>query len=718
MVFQHFSFAPQVTGQPQKGLGTFSGVFLPSFLQMVGVILYMRLSWLVGHTGIIPMTLIITLSSTLLFITALSTTSIVTNMKVGSGGAYYIISRSLGIEFGSAVGILLCLSQMTSIALCVSGFSISLFSLFPTLSLSWIEIVTIITVGICASYSRQWAVRVQWGIFFSLILSLLSLFLGSHDYLPEPLPMQDGLGHSLPFWQAFALFFPATTGIEAGMAMSGDLKTPSRSLAIGSVSAVFVAYVMYISVAWFMHWHATPQELMGNAMLARHLAYFGSIIIVGIWGATLSSALGGMLGAPRTIRAVAQDRALPTFLRWSYGQHNEPLAATLVVFCLATVITLYSSIDQIIPLLTMICLSSYGLLNFIAFFESLIQNPSWRPLFATPWWLSLIGTLGCLCAMLMINPGATLVVGVLLAALCLWTTQRKVDGNWDDMRYALFSFFALASTYRASRMPQTARTWRPHLLVFDTNAEHPSIPLSLTKGLTHNRGFSTYTLLGGVDQTATTKKLLEEHKIHSFIHTAPDASLQSMLSIMSHYGLGPFRPNLFLASTNLFASSNTTTQWLTNALSLQRNALLYAPGTQEATFDKVWLWWSEDSHNTPLALALYYVMQTGTPWSTTQLTFAAQVANEHQRTQVLQSFDFYRTLTRLKHVEQAVFVDQQSHAEAICSYTPAQTLVLIPLPATPDSATIEKILRETEGPYARLFVATGEKINFEKIFQE
>ncbi|MCP5489868.1 MAG: hypothetical protein H7A42_01975 [Chlamydiales bacterium] len=122
---------PEATQVKDGGLENFSGVYLPSVLQMLGVILFMRLGWITGLVGPWKMSLIILMSSTILFVTSLSLTSIVTNMRVRNGGSYYIISRSLGMEFGSAIGILLSVAQLTTIAVCVSGFAISLQEILP-----------------------------------------------------------------------------------------------------------------------------------------------------------------------------------------------------------------------------------------------------------------------------------------------------------------------------------------------------------------------------------------------------------------------------------------------------------------------------------------------------------------------------------------------------------------------------------------------------------
>lgn len=157
-----------------EGLGTFSGVYLPSVLQMLGVILFMRLGWITGHVGLPKMTFIILMASSILFLTGLSMTSIVTNMKVGSGGSYYIISRSLGMSFGSAIGILLTIAQLTTVAVCVSGFAISLQEILPHFSLTFLELCTLGGLALVATLPVDFALKTQGAIFCIVITSMCS----------------------------------------------------------------------------------------------------------------------------------------------------------------------------------------------------------------------------------------------------------------------------------------------------------------------------------------------------------------------------------------------------------------------------------------------------------------------------------------------------------------------------------------------------------------
>ena len=219
--------------EKKHGYGTFFGVFVPTILMVFGVIIFLRLGWIVGQAGILTAFIIISFSSLIALLTTLSMSSISTNLEVGRGGVYYIISRSLGIEVGAAIGLPLYFKQCLSIAFCVIGFSESLHDLIPALSITSIGIGTLAVLTLLAYFSLSGALYVQLFIFITLIASFISLFMGGQEMLPadfSPIASAPHNFQSLGFWALFAIFFPAMTGIESSVSLSGDLKDPGKSL--------------------------------------------------------------------------------------------------------------------------------------------------------------------------------------------------------------------------------------------------------------------------------------------------------------------------------------------------------------------------------------------------------------------------------------------------------------------------------------------------------
>lgn len=277
--------------------------------------MYLRFGWVVGNVGLFGTFIIVTLSNLITFLTALSVCAIATDRVVRAGGAYYMISRSLGIETGGAVGIPLYFAQALSVALYTLGFAESVVQIFPSLEAYEVYIALAVTigVGILALTSAQIAIKAQYFIMAAIALSLISFFLG---HPVEQTHVELWRTTDVSFWQVFAVFFPAVTGIMAGVNMSGDLKDPTKALPIGTLAAVGTGYVIYMVIPLFLGLRADAQTLVDEPFIMARMSFWGGAIALGVWGATLSSAIGSILGAPRVLQALARDGILPNQLNF------------------------------------------------------------------------------------------------------------------------------------------------------------------------------------------------------------------------------------------------------------------------------------------------------------------------------------------------------------------------------------------------------------------
>jgi amino acid transporter len=532
--------------------GTFMGVYVPSILMLFGVIIFLRLGWIVGSAGIYPAMFIITLGALITLITTLSLSSAATNIQVGKGGAYYMISRALGIEIGSAIGIPLFLKQSISVSFCIVGFAESFHDLFPQLSMQTIGIATLGVLTILTYISTQFVLKIQILIFGTIIVSLISLFAGG-ELAAEPASLSQPAS-SASLWVIFAMFFPAMTGLESSVSLSGDLKNPSRSLPLGTITAVLTSYVIYMIIPHFL-WRTTPQHLLvQDPLIIQHIARFESLIILGIWGATLSSAIGGLLGAPRTLQALSEDQILPSFLGKEFGAHREPWIATGVTVILAFIGIWFGSVNVIAPLLTMICLIAYATLNLATGLEDLMANPSWRPKFSIHWSVSFIGAGLCLLAMLMINAGAAILAVFGVIGIYMILKQQKVHASWEDIRYGILMFCSRIVLYRLAWQHPSSRSWRPNFLVFTGKPSEVSNDLlNFATAVTQSKGFLTLSTIlpkdGGPKEKIQElqdkiKVMLKEHRIEALISLSESSSIPTgMKRVIHHYGLGPLTPN-------------------------------------------------------------------------------------------------------------------------------------------------------------------------------
>jgi amino acid transporter len=623
--------------------GTFLGVFVPCILMLFGVIIFLRLGWIVGQAGLATTLIIITLAALIALITSLSMAAISTNIAVGQGGVYYMLSRSLGIEAGSAVGLPLFLKQSLTIAFCVIGFAESLHDLVPAWGITNISISTLGVLAVLAFTSVSGALKVQLGIFIAIIASLISFFTGgevapmhSETFTPTPL-------NSMGFWTVFAIFFPAMTGVESSVSLSGDLKNPSRSLPIGTISGILVAYLIYISISIFLVSHVSLERLAQDPLIMQDMASVPALIIVGIWGATLSSALGGLLGAPRTLQAIANDGIVPRIFGKTFGSTNEPRIATLVTCGIALVGICLGSVNVIAPLLTMICLICYAVLNLSAGIETLMANPSWRPRFRVHWSISLTGAVLCLIAMLMIDPGYAMLAMLLVALLYFFVNKRQFKASWADIRQGMLLYFSRLAIYQLAYSASSFKSWRPHFLVFTKSPEeHSTSLLKFSEAISQNRGFLTMAWFVPKGELVAKHQEVSQSMAHRFRKKNINALVQikeankitsGMNQMIEHYGLGPLTPNTIVfggvkqerESTDFVRVLQTAYEKLFNIVIMNDdNRVLETKKGSE-----IHVWWDDlHPYNADLMLILAYMLQRNPAWKRSSICIKATVENE------------------------------------------------------------------------------------------
>jgi solute carrier family 12 sodium/potassium/chloride transporter 2 len=448
----------------QRTLGTFEGVFTPTILTIIGVILYLRLGWVVGTVGLGAAILIILLSHVATVTTGLALSSMTTNVRIGAGGFYSLISRSLGLEAGAAIGLPLYFSQAFSVALYIIGFTEAWRNIFPAHDVQLVASVTLLLLAILSFIGVKAAMKVQYVIMAAIALSLLSAFLGKGQGSEHIIFWQQSTDVS--FWKVFAIFFPAVTGIAAGAAMSGDLKDPKRNLPLGILSAIGIGLVVYLVIAVWYALMARPDQLTSNYTIMIDIAFWRWPVIAGIMGATLSSALGSVVGAPRVLMALAQDRLVP-FPRVLAAKSaaGEPRTALLVTVLLVEASLLLGNLDSIAALLTMFFLITYGTINTAVFIEKVTGIPSFRPSFDIPLIIPLVGGLWCVIIMFLINPVFAAAAIVVIFIIYGIQVKRDLRAPWGDIRSALFDSIAAWAVKTSARMPRHAKSWKPDIMI-------------------------------------------------------------------------------------------------------------------------------------------------------------------------------------------------------------------------------------------------------------
>lgn len=488
------------------GFGT-APVFLASISTILGAVMFLRFGYAVGHTGLLGALLIILLGHAVTVPTALAIAEIATNRRVEGGGEYFIISRSFGSTIGGAIGISLFLSQAISIGFYMIAFA----EAFKPLA-GWFEATsgvafdprmvslpaTVVLVGVVLHKGADLGVKALWVVASILALSLVMFFLGTgpESIRPASVSVFSDLQGSDSFMLVFAIVFPAFTGMTAGVGLSGDLAEPRKSIPLGIMSATAVGMVVYVLVVVKLAVSADAQALSGDYMIMSRIAVWGPIIPIGLACATVSSAIGSILVAPRTLQALGADEIVPqsrmnAFVSAGVGEANEPRNATLVTSVIAIVVVLFGSVDLVARIVSMFFMVTYGALCAISFLEHFAARPSYRPSFRSKWYLSLMGAVMCLVLMLQMD---------LLFAVCaiafmggLYAVIRRSRKGADDLAQIFQGVMTQATRYlqiRLQKMPPD--DWRPSVIMISPRTFDRSAPLQLLEWLCNRYGFGTY----------------------------------------------------------------------------------------------------------------------------------------------------------------------------------------------------------------------------------
>ena len=458
-----------------KKFGTLQGVFIPTSLTILGVIMYLREGWVVGNAGLVGAILIILLASGITFLTSLSMSSITTNIRIKAGGAFSIISQSLGLEAGGAIGIPLYLAQAFAVAMYIFGFREGWIWIFPTHSALIVDLLTFAFVFGVAYISADFAFKLQYIIFAVIIGSLISIAMA---LINQPINTDFQLFGSYPgapesnfsgtnFWLVFAVYFPAVTGIMAGANMSGDLENPRVSIPNGTLSAMVMCTIVYVGLAILLALIASPEELTSNYNILIEKSFWPPIVLAGLLGATLSSAISSIVGAPRIMYALADNKILvQNDLIAKIDQKGEPKIALYITSILVLLALLLRDLNAIAPLLTMFFLITYAMINFVVLVEQGLSQVSFRPTFKVPIFVPLLGAAGCLFAMFIINATVSFIsVGLVLGAYII-LMQKKFTTVQGDARSGLFNAVAEWSAKMVNRLPEAKeRSWQPNTIV-------------------------------------------------------------------------------------------------------------------------------------------------------------------------------------------------------------------------------------------------------------
>ncbi|MEZ4700526.1 MAG: hypothetical protein R2834_09365 [Rhodothermales bacterium] len=617
-----------------KKFGTFGGVFTPSILTILGVIMYLRLPSIVGQAGLWTTVGIILVAHLISVATGLSVASIATDKKVQAGGTYYMLSRSLGLPIGGTLGLALFVGLSFSVSLYVIGFSESFLSYWgwevSKNAIRFAGSITLVVVTAVTLISTALALKMQFFIMAAIVLSLLSIFFGQHDFAPAA-PLLDSLPTAAPFIVLFGIFFPAVTGFEAGVSMSGDLQDAKKSIPSGTIWAIGVGLVVYIGLAAYFSFTVSADQLINNPNVLLDMALFAPAVVAGIWGATISSALGSILGAPRILQATASDRVVHKFFAAGYGKENEPRNALILTFIIAEAGILIGELDVIARIVSMFFITTYGFLNLSCYIESW-ASPDFRPDFRIPRVVSLLGALACFVVMIQLDFVAMIGASVLLGLVFLYLKRKELTLESGDTWEGFWSSLLRAGLQRLARSDVHERNWRPNILLFSfgTHARDPM--MALATWLVHRRGLlSNFDLVVNAQsdrlKPRVSQVLDDQAEVEAGIFSrrleCPDA-YEAMEAIATYHGFSGVEPNaVIMGWAGNSRDPERFVALLRRYAELDLNLLLLdidrerGYGAQQ-TID---VWWRGGNNNISLTLALIRFLTSSDTWAGASIRF-------------------------------------------------------------------------------------------------
>ncbi len=461
-----------------RKFGTFGGVFTPTLLTILGVIMYLRLGWVVGNAGLLGAWLIIIIAFFITLCTALSMSAITTNIRIGAGGAYAIVSQALGLEVGGSLGIPRYVSQGLAVTMYIFGFREGWLGIFPEHNAFLVDIIVFLILFTIAYISANLAIKTQYFIMGIILLSIVSIVMAAYDgsmVNPTSEALSWGTFKGSPennfsgstFWIVFAVFFPAATGIMAGANMSGELKDPKRSIPTGTLWAIGTSFIIYMVLAYWISRSATEYELLNNYYVMVDKAYFGELIIAGILGATFSSALASIVGSSRILYAMGEHKVLPySNILAGTSKNGQPRNAMLVTGILIFLTLLLRNLNAVAPLVTLFFLITYAMINIVVIIEQRLGLISYRPIFQIPKWVPYLGLVSSIFAMFIINPSVSLISVAIVLVVYWYLSRQNLETPFEDVRSGLFVSFAewaAKHTWGMKKMQQ--RAWKANLMV-------------------------------------------------------------------------------------------------------------------------------------------------------------------------------------------------------------------------------------------------------------
>ncbi|GIQ84173.1 hypothetical protein KIPB_005618 [Kipferlia bialata] len=516
-----------------------------------------------------------------------------------AGGVYYMISRSLGPQYGGAIGLLFFIANscasalhMLGVAETVEGFlSAPLFGSVGT----DMTVFGLILLGVgCIVCSRgvAWVVKMDMALLVTLVTAITSVIAGSFflthgdGWIPYGIATKINLGLNLAseysvgvsFLTLFALFFPALTGINAGANITNDLSSPSKSIPQGTLGAVVTSSSVYLILIWILAAVVERRNLKADLQIMNHLSVWGPLVSFGTIAAGISSSLSCLFSAPRVLTALAKDDIIkhPVMQWFAVETDRQPLRALVLTGIICVVCLFIGSLNFISPIITSFFLLSYLAVNWACYSAEVAKAPSWRPTFKYFHKnAALAGAALSLAIMLILSPSMTAVALLMAAGLFKAIESSASDISWGSTSDALVFRLAAQFAMQAEKVADShahVKTFRPQLLTLVGDPLKRASLAELAAGLVSDRGL---TLLASVvpeqptweesvgalkAAKASSKKWLQDRhgQLSGFEMSVLAKSVRAGAQHLMLSGIGPFHSNTVVVGMKTLLEEGVT----------------------------------------------------------------------------------------------------------------------------------------------------------------
>ncbi|XP_054840189.1 solute carrier family 12 member 9-like [Eublepharis macularius] len=598
---------PPGPGAGARKLPTFLGVVVPTLLSMFSVVLFLRLGFVVGQAGLYQAIGMFVVAYFIIGMTVLSVCAISTNGALDAGGAYYMISRALGPEFGGSIGIMFFLANVCGSALYILGLVEAVVDdfgvpgegragsgvhvlpsgywfelLYGTVLLLLCLLVCLVGAGIYAKATFLIFVIVM-GVLGTVFLSFFlvhphnvkvpniegnnTVFLNASftgfrlstlkGNLLAAYSVDYTTGNVMSFSTVFAVMFNGCTGIMAGSNMSGDLKRPSYSIPRGTIIAVIFTYVVYNLLAFLLSCTCDRLLLQRDYGFLKNINIWAPLVTIGVYCSTLSAAMSNLIGASRILYALAKDdlfgKALAPAKRTSSS--GNPWAAVVLSWLLVQLVLFSGKLNTIAAVVTIFFLLVYATVDLACLALEWASAPNFRPTFRYfTWHTCVLGIAGCAVMIFLISPIYASASMAFMIVLLLALHYLSPSSSWGYISQALIFHQVRKYLLMLDIRKEHVKFWRPQVLLMVRN---PRTSLQLISFINDLKKSGLY-VLGHVElddldslpadplpaQSDSWLQLVDRLNIKAFVNlTLSDSVRHGTQQLLFISGLGGMRPN-------------------------------------------------------------------------------------------------------------------------------------------------------------------------------